>query len=105
MCRASALFVGVYEPAKQKLLRMFPENLSAFAHLVRYCLYKHKYSHTSCYIHFRTRHILNTSTQLSHCFKGISLANCGSVKPSIWLVLELMLCLCYHSFVAGTHFY
>lgn len=33
MCRASALFVGVYEPAKQKLLRMFPENLSAFAHL------------------------------------------------------------------------
>ncbi|KAK2438715.1 S-adenosylmethionine carrier 1, chloroplastic/mitochondrial [Trifolium repens] len=30
---ASALFVGVYEPAKQKLLRMFPENLSAFAHL------------------------------------------------------------------------
>lgn len=32
--RASALFVGVYEPAKQKLLTMFPENLSAFAHLV-----------------------------------------------------------------------
>ncbi|XP_048131620.1 S-adenosylmethionine carrier 1, chloroplastic/mitochondrial-like isoform X1 [Rhodamnia argentea] len=30
---ASALFVGVYEPAKQKLLRMFPENLSALAHL------------------------------------------------------------------------
>ncbi|KAF3333461.1 mitochondrial carrier protein [Carex littledalei] len=30
---ASALFVGVYEPAKQKLLTMFPENLSAFAHL------------------------------------------------------------------------
>ncbi|KAI4345159.1 hypothetical protein L6164_012311 [Bauhinia variegata] len=30
---ASALFVGVYEPIKQKLLRMFPENLSAFAHL------------------------------------------------------------------------
>ncbi|KAJ8440985.1 hypothetical protein Cgig2_020014 [Carnegiea gigantea] len=30
---ASALFVGVYEPAKQKLLRMFPENLSAVAHL------------------------------------------------------------------------
>jgi hypothetical protein len=32
--RASALFVGVYEPAKQKLLTMFPENFSAFAHLV-----------------------------------------------------------------------
>ncbi|CAI0457242.1 unnamed protein product [Linum tenue] len=32
---ASALFVGVYEPAKQKLLKAFPENLSAFAHLVR----------------------------------------------------------------------
>ncbi|KAJ1398596.1 X8 domain [Sesbania bispinosa] len=30
---ASALFVGVYEPIKQKLLRIFPENLSAFAHL------------------------------------------------------------------------
>ncbi|KAE9610258.1 putative mitochondrial carrier protein [Lupinus albus] len=30
---ASALFVGVYEPMKQKLLRVFPENLSAFAHL------------------------------------------------------------------------
>ncbi|GLT68923.1 hypothetical protein SLA2020_411160 [Shorea laevis] len=30
---ASALFVGVYEPTKQKLLKMFPENLSAFAHL------------------------------------------------------------------------
>ncbi|GLU13220.1 hypothetical protein SLE2022_298650 [Rubroshorea leprosula] len=29
---ASALFVGVYEPTKQKLLKMFPENLSAFAH-------------------------------------------------------------------------
>lgn len=33
MCRASALFVGVYEPIKQKLLRIFPENLSAFSHL------------------------------------------------------------------------
>ncbi|KAJ6737095.1 S-ADENOSYLMETHIONINE MITOCHONDRIAL CARRIER PROTEIN [Salix viminalis] len=30
---ASALFVGVYEPTKQKLLKMFPENLSAVAHL------------------------------------------------------------------------
>lgn len=30
---ASAIFVGVYEPAKQKLLKTFPENLSAFAHL------------------------------------------------------------------------
>ncbi|BAT73319.1 S-adenosylmethionine carrier 1, chloroplastic/mitochondrial isoform X1 [Vigna umbellata] len=30
---ASALFVGVYEPIKQKLLRIFPENLSAFSHL------------------------------------------------------------------------
>ncbi|KAK7266591.1 hypothetical protein RIF29_19240 [Crotalaria pallida] len=30
---AYALFVGVYEPIKQKLLRIFPENLSAFAHL------------------------------------------------------------------------
>ncbi|XP_057754706.1 phosphoenolpyruvate/phosphate translocator 3, chloroplastic-like isoform X4 [Arachis stenosperma] len=31
--RASTLFIGVYEPMKQKLLRMFSENLSAFAHL------------------------------------------------------------------------
>ncbi|KAM6563657.1 hypothetical protein CsatB_023655 [Cannabis sativa] len=30
---ASAIFVGVYEPTKQKLLRMVPENLSAVAHL------------------------------------------------------------------------
>ncbi|XVE55103.1 hypothetical protein DITRI_Ditri03aG0133900 [Diplodiscus trichospermus] len=30
---ASAIFLGVYEPAKQKLLNAFPENLSAFAHL------------------------------------------------------------------------
>ncbi|XP_022751009.1 S-adenosylmethionine carrier 1, chloroplastic/mitochondrial [Durio zibethinus] len=30
---ASALFVGVYEPIKQKLLKLFPENLSAVAHL------------------------------------------------------------------------
>ncbi|KAK6924168.1 Mitochondrial substrate/solute carrier [Dillenia turbinata] len=30
---ASAVFVGVYEPTKQKLLKMFPENLSAAAHL------------------------------------------------------------------------
>lgn len=30
---ASALFVGVYEPTKQKLLRTFPENFSALAHL------------------------------------------------------------------------
>ncbi|XP_021802869.1 S-adenosylmethionine carrier 1, chloroplastic/mitochondrial-like, partial [Prunus avium] len=29
---ASAIFVGVYEPTKQKLLKMFPENLSALAH-------------------------------------------------------------------------
>ncbi|MED6193281.1 S-adenosylmethionine carrier 1, chloroplastic/mitochondrial [Stylosanthes scabra] len=29
---ASAIFVGVYEPTKQKLLRSFPENLSAVAH-------------------------------------------------------------------------
>lgn len=32
--RASAIFVGVYEPTKQKLLKTIPENLSAFAHLV-----------------------------------------------------------------------
>ncbi|KAG6605287.1 S-adenosylmethionine carrier 1, chloroplastic/mitochondrial, partial [Cucurbita argyrosperma subsp. sororia] len=31
---ASALFVGVYEPTKQKLLRTFPENLSAVAHFL-----------------------------------------------------------------------
>lgn len=30
---ASALFLGVYEPTKQKLLQIFPENLSAAAHL------------------------------------------------------------------------
>jgi hypothetical protein len=32
--RASAIFVGVYEPTKQKLLKSFPEYLSALAHLV-----------------------------------------------------------------------
>ncbi|KMT08630.1 hypothetical protein BVRB_6g139070 [Beta vulgaris subsp. vulgaris] len=30
---ASAAFLGVYEPTKQKLLRLLPENLSAVAHL------------------------------------------------------------------------
>nr|XP_004252565.1 S-adenosylmethionine carrier 1, chloroplastic/mitochondrial-like isoform X1 [Solanum lycopersicum]XP_019067218.1 S-adenosylmethionine carrier 1, chloroplastic/mitochondrial-like isoform X1 [Solanum lycopersicum] len=30
---ASAIFVGVYEPTKRKLLDSFPENLSALAHL------------------------------------------------------------------------
>ncbi|XP_057495124.1 S-adenosylmethionine carrier 1, chloroplastic/mitochondrial-like isoform X2 [Actinidia eriantha] len=30
---ASAMFVGVYEPTKQKLLKILPENLSAVAHL------------------------------------------------------------------------
>lgn len=30
---ASAVFVGIYEPTKQKLLKFFPDNLSAFAHL------------------------------------------------------------------------
>ncbi|KAG9150065.1 hypothetical protein Leryth_021555 [Lithospermum erythrorhizon] len=30
---ASAIFIGVYEPAKQKLLKTIPENLSALAHL------------------------------------------------------------------------
>ncbi|KAG5525344.1 hypothetical protein RHGRI_031874 [Rhododendron griersonianum] len=30
---ASAVFVGVYEPTKQKLLKSFPDNLSALAHL------------------------------------------------------------------------
>lgn len=34
--RASAIFVGVYEPTKQKLLKSFPENLSALAHLVSF---------------------------------------------------------------------
>ncbi|KAJ0989519.1 hypothetical protein J5N97_007875 [Dioscorea zingiberensis] len=33
--RASAVFLGIYEPTKQKLLKAFPENLSAFAHLGR----------------------------------------------------------------------
>ncbi|KAK6160799.1 hypothetical protein DH2020_004180 [Rehmannia glutinosa] len=31
---ASAIFIGVYEPTKQKLLKIFPENFSAIAHLV-----------------------------------------------------------------------
>ncbi|GJN07709.1 hypothetical protein PR202_ga25563 [Eleusine coracana subsp. coracana] len=31
---ASAVFVGVYEPAKRKVLEMFPENLSSIADLV-----------------------------------------------------------------------
>nr|AFK45388.1 unknown [Lotus japonicus] len=30
---ASAIFIGVYEPAKQKLLKSLPENLSAVAHI------------------------------------------------------------------------
>ncbi|KAG5525340.1 hypothetical protein RHGRI_031871 [Rhododendron griersonianum] len=30
---ALAVFVGVYEPTKQKLLKIFPDNLSALAHL------------------------------------------------------------------------
>ncbi|CAL9130066.1 unnamed protein product [Musa textilis] len=30
---ASAIFVGIYEPTKQKLLKVFPKNLSAFAPL------------------------------------------------------------------------
>eukprot|EP00271_Cylindrocystis_brebissonii_P008947 TRINITY_DN23505_c0_g1_i1.p1 TRINITY_DN23505_c0_g1~~TRINITY_DN23505_c0_g1_i1.p1 ORF type:complete len:402 (-),score=65.13 TRINITY_DN23505_c0_g1_i1:656-1861(-) len=30
---ASAIFVGVYEPAKQRLMQMLPENLSVAAHL------------------------------------------------------------------------
>lgn len=30
---ASAIFVGVYEPTKQKLLKSLPENLSALAQL------------------------------------------------------------------------
>ncbi|KAJ0512361.1 putative mitochondrial carrier domain superfamily [Helianthus annuus] len=30
---ASAIFIGVYEPTKQKLLKSCPENLSALAHL------------------------------------------------------------------------
>ncbi|XP_058740835.1 S-adenosylmethionine carrier 1, chloroplastic/mitochondrial-like [Vicia villosa] len=30
---ASAIFIGVYEPAKQKLLQIFPENLNALAHI------------------------------------------------------------------------
>ncbi|XP_076905927.1 S-adenosylmethionine carrier 1, chloroplastic/mitochondrial-like isoform X3 [Bidens hawaiensis] len=30
---ASAIFIGVYEPTKQKLLKICPENLSALAHL------------------------------------------------------------------------
>lgn len=33
-CRASAVFVGIYEPTKRKLLETFPENLSAVAHFV-----------------------------------------------------------------------
>lgn len=32
--RASAIFVGVYEPVKHKLLDSFPDHLSAVAHLV-----------------------------------------------------------------------
>lgn len=32
--RASAIFIGVYEPTKQKLLSHLPENLSAVAHIV-----------------------------------------------------------------------
>jgi len=31
---ASAIFVGVYEPTKRKLLETLPENLSAVAHFV-----------------------------------------------------------------------
>jgi hypothetical protein len=32
---ASAIFVGVYEPLKRKLLGIFPDHLSSVAHLVR----------------------------------------------------------------------
>ncbi|CAJ1937957.1 unnamed protein product [Sphenostylis stenocarpa] len=42
---ASALFVGVYEPIKQKLLRIFPENLSAFSHLT--CVKSMNFGHWS----------------------------------------------------------
>lgn len=50
--RASAIFVGVYEPTKQKLLKMFPENLSALAHFVREtCLFLYL-----CFMHSPWEH-------------------------------------------------
>ena len=33
--RASAVFVGVYEPVKRTLLNFFPDHLSSLAHLVQ----------------------------------------------------------------------
>lgn len=40
--RASAIFIGVYEPTKQKLLKSFPENLSAVAHFVSWLSFINK---------------------------------------------------------------
>lgn len=36
---ASAIFIGIYEPTKQKLLKICPENFSALAHLVSSLFY------------------------------------------------------------------
>lgn len=47
---ASAVFVGVYEPAKQKLLRTFPENLSAVAHLVSCTMFAYYLIYISIYL-------------------------------------------------------
>ncbi|KAG6490686.1 hypothetical protein ZIOFF_051996 [Zingiber officinale] len=43
--KASAIFVGIYEPTKQQLVKMFPENLSAVAHLVVLHLQMHQLKH------------------------------------------------------------
>lgn len=61
MCRASAIFVGVYEPTKQKLLKLFPENLSAAAHLVRASLisYYHEKDILVWLGHMTNDHLLN----------------------------------------------
>lgn len=47
---ASAIFLGIYEPVKQKLLETFPENLSAFAHLDHafFCHVKILRHHSDC---------------------------------------------------------
>ena len=81
--RASAIFVGVYEPMKRKLLDVFPDHLSSVAHLVR----------------------LGTGVDDSfHLFRGTCWQNlvciCFKIHKKQEQISETFLISCYHVFVA-----
>ncbi|GKC85298.1 S-adenosylmethionine carrier 1, chloroplastic/mitochondrial-like protein isoform X2, partial [Tanacetum coccineum] len=82
---ASAIFIGVYEPKKQKLLKSWPENINALAHL------------TACSIGGAASSIIRVPTEV--VTQRMQTEHFASASVAVRLIVKGLFAVAYNDFV------